>query len=172
MSIISVKFKKLHNNVELPLYATEGSAGFDLVAHNFKMLYASGPSASDGGTEVYSHLKTILLAPHSRVLVGCGFSLEIPRGLQLEVRSRSGLTLKQGIIVLNAPGTIDSDYRGEIGVIICNTSMFAVNISLGDRIAQAVLMPYLTCEFNVIEELEETARGEGGYGHTGLQKIS
>lgn len=161
----TVKIKKLFPDVEIPKYATIGSAGFDIVAHNFKMSYSADEPMNKVSIDLSSHGLT--LTPGSRVLIGCGFALAIPEGYELQVRSRSGLALKKGIVVLNSPGTIDSDYRGEIGAIICNTSKFSVEIPLGERIAQCVLQKVHIAEFEEVENLDETERGAGGFGSTG-----
>lgn len=170
MNTIAVKIKKLSTNVEVPVYATKGSAGFDLIAHRFKEVYASGPSPISKPKDIVDDAnlaKSIIIPPHSRVLIGCGFSVQIPEGYQLEIRSRSGNSLKTGMVVANQPGTIDSDYRGEIGVILLNTSEFYAKVSLGDKIAQAVLIKHTTVSFEEVEELEETQRGSQGFGSTG-----
>lgn len=129
---------------ELPMYKTEGSAGMDLVA-------------------------TIdaVLQPKRRVLIPTGIYVALPVGYELQIRPRSGMALKYGITVLNTPGTIDADYRGEIGVILYNASGNIVDIKKGDRIAQAVLAQYERIEWEEVEELSETERGEGGFGSTG-----
>lgn len=165
-----IKLKKLYLDVEIPVYATPGSVGFDLVVHNFKELYDSQRQ----GIFISEHeSEKILLTPHSRLLIGCGFAIQLPQGSttfhQLEIRSRSGLALKRGLIVLNSPGTIDADYRGEIGAIICNTSEFVMEIKKGDKIAQAVLMQYDIAVFEEVLELDETKRGSGGFGSTGMK---
>jgi len=100
-------------------------------------------------------------------LVKTGIAVEIPRGYEAQIRSRSGLALKHGIMVLNSPGTIDSDYRGEIGVILANLGLNAVQIKKGDRIAQMVFAPIVTALFTVVDALSETDRSEGGFGSTG-----
>ena len=128
----------------LPSYATEGSAGLDLRAD-----------------------VDVRLEPGQRALVPTGIALEIPPGYEGQVRPRSGLALRHGIGMVNAPGTIDSDYRGEIGVLLVNLGSEPVELRRGERIAQLVLA---RCERAVLEEVEElspTARGEGGFGHTG-----
>lgn len=158
-----MKIKKLFDDVVIPQYATEGSAGFDLVAHNFKKLYDQYTPGAILGEGV----KSINLTPHSRILIGCGFAVAVPKHHELQIRSRSGNALNKGLVVLNSPGTIDSDYRGEIGVILYNASEFAIEINLGDKIAQAVLAPYCVADLEVVEELSETQRGEGGFGSTG-----
>mgnify|MGYP000275819371 CR=1 FL=1 len=138
-------------NLALPAYATEDSAGVDLMA-------AIG---SD-----------IRLAPLQRILVPTGIAIALPRGFEAQVRPRSGLALKSGITVLNTPGTIDADYRGEIKVILINLGSEEVNISRGDRIAQMVIAPVSQVQWNRVESLESTARGDGGFGSTGVKKTA
>jgi len=132
----------------LPAYETTASAGVDL-------------RASIEGT--------ITLRPLERQLVRTGLFLEIPAGYEAQVRPRSGLALKNGITVLNAPGTIDADYRGEVGVILINLSQETFEISNGDRIAQLVFAQVETARWSETEALTYTARGEGGFGSTGKQ---
>lgn len=127
-----------------PTYATKGSAGMDIRAN-----------------------ETISMPPNSRRLIKTGIHLEIPEGFEAQIRPRSGMCLKQGITVLNAPGTIDSDYRGEVGVILANTSNIGVLISKGMRIAQMVFAKYERVEFEEALTLSETERGEEGFGSTG-----
>lgn len=130
----------------IPEYATEQSAGVDLRAN-----------IEDG----------ILLEPLSRALVGTGLYIQLPKGFEAQIRPRSGLAAKHGITVLNAPGTIDADYRGEIKVILINLSHQSFVINPGERIAQMVIAAHKKVEFNVVDKLDETARGEGGFGSTG-----
>lgn len=170
---MKIAFKKLNNSAIVPSYATPGSAGFDLVLNNFKGYYDNrvnekAPNEINVVT-IDAGVNAVTLNPNSRILVGCGFSVAIPQGYEMQVRSRSGLALKQGLIVLNAPGTIDSDYRGEIGAIICNNSLYAVTICIGDRIAQGVIAKHEVAEFEVSEELPESERGAGGFGSTGTK---
>lgn len=167
--IMEIKFKKLTDTATVPQYATEGSAGFDLVADSFKIFYDQ-VGVGQNGMNISPECKSILLTPHSRLLIGCGYAVAIPLGFQLEVRPRSGKALKEGVTVMNAPGTIDSDYRGEIGVILHNSSKYCITIEVGDKIAQAVLMPHFVASFNVVNELPETERGIGGYGSTDKKK--
>ena len=134
------------SNHGLPTYQTQGSAGLDLRAH------LSEP---------------LTLGPGERKLVPTGVSIELPEGYEAQVRPRSGLALKNGITVLNAPGTIDSDYRGEVGVILVNLSNESHEIADGERIAQMVVAPFSRISWDEVEVLEETARGSGGYGSTG-----
>jgi dUTP pyrophosphatase len=107
------------------------------------------------------------LAPQGRVAVPTGFAIEIPPGFEGQVRPRSGLAFKDGVTVINAPGTIDADYRGEIKVLLVNLGNDSVWLNPGDRIAQLVISPVVRAEVEEADNLEETARGEGGFGHTG-----
>lgn len=132
----------------LPQYATALSAGLDLRA-NLE--------------------EDITLQPMERRLVPTGLSIALPEGYEAQVRPRSGLALKHGITLLNAPGTIDADYRGEIGVIMVNLSDTPFNIADGDRIAQLVIARYEQAEWEAVEALDSTERGDGGFGHTGKQ---
>lgn len=134
--------------VGLPVYASSGAAGADLRAN-----------LPDRGT--------VTLEPGARALVPTGLRLAIPEGYEMQIRPRSGLALKHGIVLPNAPGTIDSDYRGPLGVIVMNAGEAAFTISHGDRIAQAVLAPVLRAYFVEAETLPGTARGAGGFGSTG-----
>jgi dUTP pyrophosphatase len=133
----------------LPVYATEGAAGADLRAN-----------LADRGK--------IELAPGQRALVSTGLRLAIPEGWEVQLRPRSGLALKHGITLPNAPGTIDSDYRGPLGVIVMNAGDAPFTIAHGDRIAQMVAAPVVQAGFEVVEELPETVRGAGGFGSTGI----
>ena len=135
-----------NSNHSLPEYQTEGSAGLDLKA-NLK--------------------ETVVLAPLERALIPTGLFIELPAGMEAQIRPRSGLAIKKGITVLNSPGTIDSDYRGEIGVLLINLSDDQVKIDDGDRIAQMVIASYLNAEWDLVDNLTETERGAGGYGSTG-----
>jgi len=130
----------------LPEYATPQSAGLDLKADT---------------------KEPILLEPLQRALVPTGLFIALPKGFEAQVRPRSGLAAKHGITVLNSPGTIDADYRGEIKVILVNLSNEPFEIVPGERIAQMVVARHETVEWNEVESLEETARGEGGFGSTG-----
>lgn len=134
------------SNNALPAYETASSAGLDLRAFTDS---------------------SIVLKPLERTLVKTGLFLEIPSGYEAQVRPRSGLAFKQGITVLNAPGTIDADYRGEIGVILVNLSNETFTINNGERIAQMVFAKYEQATFNEVEVLTETERGAGGFGSTG-----
>lgn len=137
-------------SVALPTYETAGAAGADLRA-NFP------DSERDG----------VLMAPGSRALIPTGLRLSIPVGFEVQIRPRSGLALKHGITVPNSPGTIDSDYRGSLGVILMNAGTAPVQISHGDRIAQMVVAPVVQAGFDLVSGLDDTARGSGGFGSTG-----
>ncbi|MDE3249342.1 MAG: dUTP diphosphatase [Bacteroidota bacterium] len=145
MSSQTVRIINRSNN-PLPAYATPGSAGMDLMAH------LTAP---------------ITLAPMERKLIPTGLFMELPEGLEAQVRPRSGLALKHGLTCLNSPGTIDSDYRGEIGVILANLSTAPHTIHPGDRIAQMVIAPVMQVGWELVTEIGITARNEGGFGHTG-----
>ena len=132
---------------QLPEYATPLSAGVDLRAN------IDAP---------------IVMPPLGRALVPTGLFMALPKGYEAQVRPRSGMALKQGVTVLNSPGTLDADYRGEIGVILINLSDVEVKINDGDRIAQMVIGKYEQVVFDEVEKLDETERGSGGFGHTGI----
>ena len=141
-----VLIKKLDPNVELPLYKTSGASGMDLMA------FTKSP---------------IVVKPYTSSLIPTGISLAFPQGYEIQIRPRSGLAAKNSISVLNTPGTIDSDYRGEIKVIIFNHSKDDFIVNNKDRIAQMVLAPVIKMELEKTETLPETIRGEGGFGSTG-----
>lgn len=132
----------------LPAYATALSAGMDLRAN------IDAP---------------VVLNPMERRLIPTGLYIALPPGYEAQVRPRSGLALKKGVTVLNAPGTIDADYRGEVGVLLINLSDQAFTVNDGERIAQMVIARHETAAFIEVEALDETERGEGGYGHTGVK---
>lgn len=145
MPEVKVKIINQSGN-ELPQYATIGSAGMDIRAY----------------------LKdTVALKPLERILVPTGLFIELPEGYELQIRPRSGLAIKHGITCLNTPGTIDSDYRGEIRIILINLSSEVQYIQNGDRIAQAVLSKVRKIRWKLVTEINNTERNEGGFGHTG-----
>ena len=111
--------------------------------------------------------ESISLEPGERALVPTGLALAIPVGYEVQVRPRSGLALKHGVTVLNSPGTIDSDYRGEVGIILVNHGSKAFEVRRGERVAQLIVSRVVQVELNLVEELSETQRGTGGFGHTG-----
>jgi dUTP pyrophosphatase len=141
-----VRFRRLRPPAVLPRYMTDGAAGMDLA------------SAADG---------PITVAPGERVGVPTGWSMELPAGCEAQVRPRSGLSFRYGVTVVNAPGTIDSDYRGEIVVLLVNLGQQPYTIAPGDRVAQIVIAPVTRAAVEEVDELSVTARGAGGFGHTG-----
>jgi dUTP pyrophosphatase len=143
-----VKVKKLRDfEWGWPQYATDGAAGMDLRA--------------------FVENGSLTIKPMERALVPTGLALEIPPGFEMQIRPRSGLALKQGVTMVNAPGTIDSDYRGEVGVILVNLGAQAFELRHGARIAQMVLAPVTRCAWVEADVLQETRRGAGGFGSTG-----
>ena len=147
--MIKVLIKKLNPKAELPKYKTEGSSGMDLMA------LIENP---------------ITIKSQNSALIPTGLSIAIPEDMEVQIRPRSGLAAKSNISVLNTPGTIDSDYRGEIKIILFNHGKEEFTVNNNDRIAQMVLMPVLKAEFKEVEELPKTIRGSGGFGSTGKWK--
>jgi dUTP pyrophosphatase len=145
---VPVRVRRLPHNQDLPLpaYATDGAAGMDLLA-----------AVSD----------PVTIAPGSRALIPTGLAIALPPGYELQIRPRSGLALRKGIILPNSPGTIDEDYRGELGMIVMNLGSDDFVVSRGDRIAQAVLAPVVRAQWYEVADLDVTARNEGGFGSTG-----
>ncbi|MCM2263804.1 MAG: dUTP diphosphatase [Desulfuromonadales bacterium] len=144
--MLHVRVNKVRDTAIIPRYATEHAAGVDLHA------------ALDS---------PLTIVPGERTLIPTGLALEIPWGYEGQVRPRSGLALRQGIALVNSPGTIDADYRGEIGVIVINHGQEPVTFAPGDRIAQLVIAPVTRVEFEEVDELSTTRRAAGGFGHTG-----
>jgi dUTP pyrophosphatase len=143
---MQIQFQKLTENAVIPSYQTMHSAGMDICA---------------------AITEPITLAPGERALVPCGFAIAIPEGYEVQVRARSGLALKHGITLANSVGTIDADYRGEIGVILINLGQEPFTINTGERIAQMIVAKYERADFVLVDKLEETERGTGGFGSTG-----
>ena len=146
MNTIKIDIKKLHEDAVIPTYGTEGAAGFDF----------------------YS-VDDYVVDPGKTVIVKTGLAGAVPVGYYLAVVPRSGVSAKTGIRIANSPGTVDADYRGEVGVIVTNTSNDTFTIDKGYRIAQGIILPYFQAQFNLVDELDETARGAGGFGHTGVK---
>ncbi len=147
---MNIKIKKWpHFKGELPAYQTAGASGFDVRAQ------LENP---------------ITLKPMERTMIPTGLSFEIPMGYEIQARPRSGWAAKQGLTLLNTPGTIDADYRGEVKVIVVNLSETAVTINDQDRCAQFVICPVLQVKFELVEDLSDTVRGAGGFGSTGKQE--
>ena len=147
MGNIIVRIKKLRpNTASLPAYMTPNAAGMDLFADLDE---------------------DIVLQPGARSLLPTGIALALPHGYEAQIRPRSGLALRHGITLVNSPGTIDQDYRGEIGIIMVNHGREPFTVRNGERIAQMVFAPIARAELQVVDDLDETDRGEGGFGHTG-----
>jgi dUTP pyrophosphatase len=148
--MIEIKVKKLRPHAIIPNYMTEHAAGMDLCT------VIEAP---------------VVLAPGERILLPTGLAMEIPPGYEGQVRPRSGLALKKGIALVNAPGTIDADYRGEIGIILINHGTEVVEFMPGDRIAQLIIAPVTRVSLIESEVLDDTTRSSGGFGHTGEGSI-
>ena len=144
---MKIKIQKINNDAVIPHYVHRGDAGMDL----------------------YS-VEEVILAAGERKLIGTGLKFEIPMGFELQVRPKSGLAANFGVTVLNAPGTVDSGYRGEVKVILYNSSKNDYQVKRGEKIAQAVIAKYEEAEIEEATELGETSRGDGGFGSTGLKK--
>ena len=144
--MIKIQIKKLSNTVSTPKYETPGSSGMDIAAH------------------IENNL---IINPGEKALVATGFSIAIPRGYEVQIRPRSGLAAKKSITVLNSPGTIDADYRGEIKVILINLGKEKFVVENGERIAQMVVCPVVQANLDEVKKLSDTARGSDGFGSTG-----
>jgi len=144
----NVKIQKLPHGegIDLPFYATAHAAGADLRA-----------AITD----------TMVIEAGEKALIKTGFAMALPDNFEAQIRPRSGLALKHGITVLNSPGTIDADYRGEIGVILINHGTESFTVQRGDRIAQMIIAPFVQADFQCVDRLDETVRGEGGFGSSG-----
>ncbi len=147
---VRVKVRRIRessgNDLPLPRYMTEHSAGMDLFA---------------------DLEKEMVLSPGERKLIPTGIALSIPKGFEGQVRPRSGLALREGVTLVNTPGTIDADYRGEIGVLLINLGQKPFHLNRGDRIAQLVIAPVSRAILDIVDELDPTGRSDGGFGHTG-----
>ncbi len=139
-----IKFTRLHPDAQSPIYQTDQSVGADLTS-----------------------IENVNIEPGQFRLVKTGIAVELPRGTEMQIRPRSGLAFKHGVTVLNAPGTIDSDYRGEIGVLLINHGTTTFRVCKGDRIAQAILAKAILVNYRQVKELSSTNRGAGGFGSTG-----
>ena len=148
MTILRVERLPHAEGLALPAYETTGSAGMDLRA-------------------ALPEFEPVILAPGERKLIPTGLKIALEPGYEAQVRPRSGLALKHGVTCLNSPGTIDSDYRGEVGVILINHGQIAFEINRGERIAQMVIAPYAQAVMAEVDALDETERGSGGFGSTG-----
>ena len=146
--MIKILIKKLSNSVSIPKYETSGSSGMDIAAHIEN---------------------NVTINPGEKVLIPTGFSIAVPRGHEVQIRPRSGLAAKKNITVLNTPGTIDADYRGEIKIILINLGKEKFIIENKDRIAQMVVCPVVQANLEEVKELSDTHRGSGGFGSTGTK---
>lgn len=167
--MIPVQMTQRNADVKTPEYATLGAAGFDLFADTFSVWDDQLKKIKLITSEDGAPATIIKLNPGYRILVGTGLKVAIPFGAEMQIRPRSGLALKQGLTVLNSPGTIDSDYRGEIGVILINHGRDAITLTKGDAIAQGIIATVLTAEFNIVSDLPITERMQGGFGSTTKQ---
>ena len=145
--MVKILVKKFDKNIELPTYKTPGSSGMDLIAHV---------------------KNKIIINPSKTAIVPTGIAVAIPKNYEIQIRPRSGLAAKKGISVLNTPGTIDSDYRGEIKIILINLGKKSFIIKSGDRIAQMILCPIVKGKLREVKTLPKTFRGKGGFGSTGM----
>jgi dUTP pyrophosphatase len=141
----SVSFKRIHPFARMPEYATPEASGADLFT-----------------------VEEVVIPGNSAVLVKTGLQVELAPGWEIQVRSKSGMALKDGLYVLNSPGTVDSDYRGEIGVIIANINPSMRKLKAGQKVAQIVVSPVTQADFRMVEDLSTTTRGDGGFGSTGV----
>ena len=144
--MVKLLIKKLHKNIILPEYKTDGSSGMDLMANVEQ---------------------TVKILPGEKKIISTGIMVAIPEQYEIQIRPRSGLAIKKGISVLNTPGTIDSDYRGELKVILINFGNETFEINNNDRIAQMIVCPIVKAELEEVEILPESTRGQGGFGSTG-----
>lgn len=160
------------SNNDLPQYETLQSAGMDIRA-DFSKVTVDNPIKAFGDSEILfkseaNKITMLRLDPGARALIPTGLFIALPRNIEAQVRPRSGLAIKKGITVLNTPGTIDADYRGEVGVVLINNGFEAVYIEDGERIAQLVFNEVVPCLWDVVVTLDETDR-KGGFGHTGTK---
>ena len=144
--MVKILVKKFDKNIKLPVYKTSGSSGMDLMAYT---------------------KNKITISPGKTAMIPTGFAVAIPKNYEIQIRPRSGLAAKKNISVLNTPGTIDSDYRGEIKIILINLSKRSFVVKSGDRVAQMVLCPIVKGKLQEVKKLPKTVRGKGGFGSTG-----
>ncbi|MDA7845407.1 dUTP diphosphatase [Rickettsiales bacterium] len=172
--------KKIYKNGALLNYQTDGSSGIDLKSVSIceydkdtEIVLINDDSEkkmfTTDGNKTLRYAKEFALEPGQRAMIKVGFCAAVPKGLEIQIRSRSGLSWKSGVMVLNSPGTIDSDYRGEIGALVINTSQKTLLITQGLRIAQMIIAPISVSEIEAVDELDKTERNTGGFGSTGLK---
>ncbi|HEX6966604.1 MAG TPA: dUTP diphosphatase [Gemmatimonadaceae bacterium] len=164
----SVVFEKLYPDVELPSRATAGAAGYDIRAYltGSRTKLMSGSGVVERGPDPEADVPFITLLPRDRAIIPTGFKVALPEGFEMQVRPRSGTSFKKGLEIINAPGTVDEDYRGEVGILVRNGTELSMVIEHGERIAQVV---FSRVAHPVMREgvVDETARGAGGFGSTG-----
>lgn len=157
-----IQIKKLFEDAIIPVKAFPTDSGFDLFVYKFERHYSADLST------FHDTVDKVELRPNDRVLVNTGISATVGAGFEIQIRPRSGLALKNGLTVLNTPGTIDESYRGMIGVIIINHSTEVQTITKGMKIAQMVVCPVVLCPIKLVEDFDETSRSSGGFGSTGV----
>jgi dUTP diphosphatase len=162
---MKVEFKKLYPDAVLPKKANPSDAGFDLYAHTISFINENGELK-----EITRYAEDIyIIPPNERLFIKCGFAMALPAGFEAQVRSRSGLALKNGVAVINSPGTVDAGYRNEIGVVLVNHGSKPFTFKIGDRVAQMVIQKLPDIEVVEVDELSKaTERGMGGFGSTGI----
>lgn len=163
MSYPHLKVKKLYPDAQLPSRANPTDSGADIFVHHFEKSYTMM-----GEDSLCMQHKDFTLCPFDRVLIGTGISVAVDPGYEIQVRPRSGNALKRGLTVLNTPGTIDSSYRGPVGIIVINISHEPQTIVVGEKIAQLVVCPVALSHIVEVSDLDKTERGNGGFGSTGV----
>lgn len=160
----------LEEGQDLPIYQTAGAVGIDLTVNKIIKVFKGEKEVTDDKLQKvkdsFRNRGYIKIRAFERVLFGTGMRVSMPLNMEMQIRSRSGMALKQGLIVANQPGTIDPDYRGEIGVILFNSTPYLATVNQGDRVAQAVFNEVIKPELYHVATLEDTVRGEGGFGST------
>jgi dUTP pyrophosphatase len=164
-----VRYQKLHPDVQLPRKESAGAAGRDVRAYllGTKVKFWTGQGVIERGPDTSVDPPFIRILPAERAIIPTGFRMALPPGYEMQVRPRSGASFKKGLHILNAPGTIDADYRGEVGIVVTNVSQVSLYIEHGERIAQIVLAKVPELPEIEVESLDDTERGEGGFGSTG-----
>lgn len=163
----TVKIKKNYPDAVVPVRQHKTDSGLDLHAYKFVKIFSADGNVIKADDDICLS-GNLVLETGERVLIDTGVSATVGAGYEIQIRPRSGLALKQGLTVLNTPGTIDESYRGMLGVILINHSLQQQPVKLGDRIAQMVVCPVTLCEVEEVDDLDKTDRGAGGFGHTGV----